>query len=319
MSSGPAIRVAGLSKFYRGHWSLRSIPGLVDLTFEVEPGEVVGMLGPNGAGKTTTLKLLTGLLKPSRGSGWLFGEPITSPSSRRRLGFLPEQPYFYDSLNGIEYLELAGRLSGLSVPMASARAREWLDRVGLGDRPRLVLRKYSKGMLQRIGLAGALVHDPELLILDEPMSGLDPFGRRDVRELIRDQRSRGTTILFSSHILPDVEMLCDRVLVLREGRLAMSASIHDVMDHWAHAIEVRCVGSPLLEFPSIWHERIRRTEHPDGTSLFLEDVRLLDELLPWLVARGVRVRAVTPQRASLEDLLVAHQDSPAEQGQRVGA
>jgi ABC-2 type transport system ATP-binding protein len=318
VSSGPAIRVAGLSKFYRGHWSLRSIPGLVDLSFEVQPGEVVGMLGSNGAGKTTTLKLLTGLLKPTRGSGWLFEHPITDPASRRRLGFLPEQPYFYDYLNGIEYLELAGRLSGLSGMDASIRAKEWIARVGLADRPRLILRKYSKGMLQRIGLAGALVHAPDLLILDEPMSGLDPFGRRDVRELIREQRTRGTTILFSSHILPDVEMLCDRVLVLREGRLAMSASIHDIMDHWAHALEVRCVGSPLLEFPPAWQQHIRRIEHPDGSSLILDDLHLLDELLPWLVARGVRVRAITPQRASLEDLLVGPNDQSDEQ-QGVGA
>jgi ABC-2 type transport system ATP-binding protein len=314
-STGAAVLARGLSKFYRGHWSLRSVPGLVDLNLEIQAGEVVGLLGSNGAGKTTTLKLLTGLLKPTRGEAWLFGRPIAFADSRRQLGFLPEQPYFYDYLNGVEYLELAGRLSGLSANEAKGRAREWMGRVGLGDRPRLVLRKYSKGMLQRLGLAAALVHGPRLLILDEPMSGLDPFGRRDIRELILEQRSCGVTILFSSHILPDVEMLCDRVVVLRHGRLALTTTIHEVMEHAAHGMEVRCIGSPLLEFPPAWRGRVRRTEHPDGTALLLDDTRLLDELLPWLIARGVRVRAVTPQRASLEDLLLDGSESKAPQRQ----
>ncbi|MEK7823744.1 MAG: ABC transporter ATP-binding protein, partial [Candidatus Eisenbacteria bacterium] len=177
------MRTVGLGKSYRHPWTRRVVPGVEDLNLEVERGEVMGCLGPNGAGKTTTLKLLTGLLKPTRGNAWLLGEPITRVESRRRLGFLPEQPYFYEYLNGIEYLEFVGRLSGLQAHDAHERARRWLGRVGLGARPQLVLRKYSKGMLQRLGLGAALMHDPELLILDEPMSGLDPFGRRDVRDL----------------------------------------------------------------------------------------------------------------------------------------
>src|SRR5262245_8598551 len=179
----PAVRARGLGKFYRHPWTGRLVSGVEDLNLEVVRGEVMGCLGPNGAGKTTTLKLLTGLLKPTTGNAWIFGVPITAAESRRRLGFLPEQPYFYEYLTGVEYLEFAGRLSGLHAHHAHARARHWIGRVGLGGREHLVLRKYSKGMLQRIGLAAALIHDPELLILDEPMSGLDPFGRRDVRDL----------------------------------------------------------------------------------------------------------------------------------------
>ncbi len=318
-SSGAVITATDLTKTYTFHQQraglLSALKSVVRRTTEtrlavdaidltIRSGEMVGLLGPNGAGKTTTLKLVTGLLKPTAGAGWIFGEPITRPESRRRLGFLPEQPYFYDYLNGVEYLELAGRLSGLSGRDASSRAREWLGRVGLGEKPRLLLRKYSKGMLQRLGLAASLVHEPELLILDEPMSGLDPFGRRDVRELILEQRAHGTTILFSSHILPDVEMLCDRVAIVLRGRLARTATLHDLMEDRAHGVEIRCIGSPLLELPPAWREQVRRAELPDGTALKLSDAGMLDEVLAWLVARGIRVRAITPQRASLEDLLL---------------
>jgi ABC-2 type transport system ATP-binding protein len=219
-----AVCARGLTKHYRHPWTLKTTHALDGVDLDIRRGEVFGYLGPNGSGKTTTVKLLTGLLKPSRGRAWLLGQPIESHACRRRLGYLPEQPYFYDSLNGLEYLELVGRLSGLLAHEADERGRAWLGRVGLADRPRLRLRKYSKGMLQRLGLAAALVHDPELLILDEPMSGLDPFGRREVRELILEQRRRGVTVMFSSHILPDVEMLCDRVAIVIGGPAIASRS-----------------------------------------------------------------------------------------------
>jgi ABC-2 type transport system ATP-binding protein len=241
----------------------------------------------------------------------MFDQPITSVACRRSLGFLPEQPYFYDYLNGLEYLELAARLSGLDARAARRSSTEWLARVGLGDRPRLVLRKYSKGMLQRLGLAAALVHGPELLILDEPMSGLDPFGRRDVRELILEQRERGTTILFSSHILPDVEMLCDRVFIILGGRLVRSATLSDLMAHGAHAVEIRCVGSPVVEIPPVWRATLVRHEHADGTAFLLSDPAALDDVVQWLMRHGIGLRAVTPQRASLEELFMAAASEPA--------
>jgi ABC-2 type transport system ATP-binding protein len=266
---------------------------------------VLGYLGPNGAGKTTTLKLLTGLLKPTRGHAWLLGESIDQPSSRRRVGFLPEQPYFYDSLNGIEYLEFAGRLSGLHAVEARRRAQQWLGRVGLGDRSRLKLRKYSKGMLQRLGLAAALVHDPELLILDEPMSGLDPFGRRDVRELILEQRRRGVTVMFSSHILPDVEMLCDRVGIVIGGRLTRTATVSELVQPGNTRVEIRCVGAPLLEIPPQWRDLLSRSEHAEGTVFLLDDDSRVNEVVQWLLRNGTVLRAVTPQRASLEELFLA--------------
>jgi ABC-2 type transport system ATP-binding protein len=300
-----AVRVRGLAKHYVHPWTLRVTRGLDALDLDVRRGEVMGLLGPNGAGKTTTLKLLTGLLKPTRGSAWLMGRPVESTDSRRSLGFLPEQPYFYDYLNGVEYLELAGRLSGLPAATARERARHWLGRVGLGERPRLGLRKYSKGMLQRLGLAAALVHEPELLILDEPMSGLDPFGRRDVRDLITEQRERGVTVLFSSHILPDVEMLCDRVAILIGGRLTRVATVGELVDDGAQAVEIRCAPGALLEVPPGWAGLVSRTQRADESVFRLEDEARLGDVLGWLLRAGVQVRAVTPQRPTLETLFMA--------------
>jgi ABC-2 type transport system ATP-binding protein len=302
--SALAVQTVGLTKSYRHPWTGRMIPGVQDLNLEVARGEVMGCLGPNGAGKTTTLKLLTGLLKPTRGSAWLLGEPITKVESRRRLGFLPEQPYFFEYLSGIEYLEFAGRLSGLQAQNARERAGHWLGRVGLGDRPRLVLRKYSKGMLQRLGLAAALMHDPELLILDEPMSGLDPFGRRDVRDLILEQRERGTTVLFSSHILPDVETLCDRVAIIMAGRLTRVATVGEIVGGSRQRVEIRCAGTPLLEIAPEFRDILERLDQSHETLFLLEDDARLNEVIDWMLRNGARIRAVTPQRTSLEDLFL---------------
>jgi ABC-2 type transport system ATP-binding protein len=301
----PAIRTVGLAKAYRHPWTGKAVHGLHALDLEVRRGEVMGYLGPNGAGKTTTLKLLTGLLKPTRGEAWLLGESIDSKVSRRRMGFLPEQPYFYEYLNGIEYLELAGALSGLGAHDARERARRWLGRVGLGERPRLALRKYSKGMLQRLGLAAALLHDPELLILDEPMSGLDPFGRRDVRDLILEQRERGTTVLFSSHILPDVEMLCDRVAILLQGRLTRLATVGELVGGSRQQVEIRCTGVGTLEVPSELRGVLERRDRPYETAFLLGDDARLNRVLDWLLRHGAEIRAVTPQRATLEELFLA--------------
>ena len=307
----PAVLARGLSKLYRHPWTLRITRGLEGLDLEIPRGQVFGYLGPNGAGKTTTLKLLTGLLRPTGGEAWLLGVPISRPESRRRLGFLPEQPYFYDYLNGVEYLELAARLSGLAARPAHAAAREWLGRVGLGDRERLVLRKYSKGMLQRLGLAAALVHAPEVVILDEPMSGLDPFGRRDVRDLILEQRDRGATVMFSSHILPDVEALCDRVGIVLNGRLTRVATVGELVDAGRATVEIRCAGAPVIELPPALAADLVRTARADETVFTLRRPERTQELLATLVARRVEVRAVVPQRGTLEDLFMAAAESSA--------
>jgi ABC-2 type transport system ATP-binding protein len=316
-AANAAIFTRGLTKRYQHNWTLKLSRGIEDLNLEVRRGEVMGFLGPNGAGKTTTLKLLVGLHKPTSGQAWVLGQPIDRPESRRRLGFLPEQPYFYDYLSGIEYLEFAGQLSGLSAADASTRARHWIGRVGLGERPTLRLRKYSKGMLQRLGLAAALIHDPELLILDEPMSGLDPFGRRDVRDLILEQRERGTTVLFSSHILPDVEILCDRVAIVMRGELQRIATVGELVKNGEQKVEIRCTGRPELEVPPAFADCLERGIRPHETVFHLTSEARLPEVLGWLIEHGVDVRAVTPQRASLEELFMATaggaQGEPAEE------
>jgi ABC-2 type transport system ATP-binding protein len=311
------VSIRGLTKHYRHPWTGKISRGLEPLDLEVQRGEVFGYLGPNGAGKTTTLKILTGLLKPTAGTATILGEPIEKVASRKRIGFLPEQPYFYDSLTGVEYLEFVARLSGVGARDAARASRAWIAKVGLGDRQTQQLRKYSKGMLQRLGLAAAMVHEPELLILDEPMSGLDPFGRRDVRDLILEQRARGTTVLFSSHILPDVEALCDRVAILLEGRLERVATVGDLIDGSAPVVEVRIEGGRVFEIPPNLAPVVERSDTGGSTGLRLRDPERLQELLAWLLAGNIPVHGVTPVRPSLEQLFMAAAEKSAFHAQGV--
>ncbi len=306
-----ALDVRGLTKVYRHNWTMKLTPGLSDVTFSVRRGEILGYLGPNGAGKTTTIKILTGLLKPTAGEAWLLGKSFHDVESRRKLGFLPEQPYFYDYLNGLEYLELAARLSGLSSRDAAKASRHWLGRVGLGERARMALRKYSKGMLQRLGLAAAMVHEPELLILDEPMSGLDPFGRRDVRDLVLEQRARGATVMLSSHILPDVEALCDRVAIVLGGKLERVASVGELVQGGTPRVEIRVAGSPLLEQPSALAGLLERRTSAGDTVFTLHDVARQQDVIAWLVQHSAAIHSVTPMRSSLEELFMAAAEGAA--------
>jgi ABC-2 type transport system ATP-binding protein len=215
-----AIETINLEKTYAvGFWRKKPRVALRPLSLTVEDGEVFGFLGPNGAGKTTTLKLLMGLVFPTAGSARIRGMAIDDPRVKAQIGFLPEQPYFYDYLTAKELLEYYAQLSGVPGQDRTRRVEAVLARVGLADAARVQLRKFSKGMLQRVGLAQAIVHDPELVFLDEPMSGLDPMGRREVRELIQQLQSEGKTVFFSTHILADAEALCDRVAVIHQGEL----------------------------------------------------------------------------------------------------
>jgi ABC-2 type transport system ATP-binding protein len=312
-----ALDVRGLTKVYRHPWTMKITPGLSDVSFSVRRGEIFGYLGPNGAGKTTTIKILTGLLKPTAGEAWLLGKSFHDVESRRKLGFLPEQPYFYDYLNGVEYLELAARLSGLSARDAAKAARHWLGRVGLGERARMALRKYSKGMLQRLGLAAAMVHEPELLILDEPMSGLDPFGRRDVRDLVLEQRARGATVVLSSHILPDVEALCDRVGIVLRGKLERLASVGELVQGGTPRVELRVDGEPLLEIPGALRGLLERRTSAGDTVFTLHDASRQQEVIAWLVQQRATIHSVTPVRSSLEDLFMAAAEGSAFQAPAV--
>ncbi len=231
----PAIECTGLTKTYSV--GLKKHVALDHLDFQVQEGEVFGFLGPNGAGKTTTIKLLLGLIQPTSGAATIFGHPSHTATARARVGFLPESPYFYDHLTATEFLAFCGRLFGLtSVAIHDATLR-LLKQVGLEEAAHTPLRKFSKGMLQRIGIAQALINDPQLVILDEPMSGLDPIGRKDCRDLILQLKQAGKTICFSSHIIPDVEMICDHIAILVKGKLIRMGRVEEILDAHQETLE----------------------------------------------------------------------------------
>jgi ABC-2 type transport system ATP-binding protein len=234
-----AIEILDLEKSYLvGFWRKRPKLALRPLRLTIEEGEVFGFLGPNGAGKTTTLKLLMGLVFPTAGRARILGMDMDDPQVKSQIGFLPEQPYFYDHLSARELLNYYGQLSGVPAKGRSARVEQMLARVGLSETAGMQLRKFSKGMLQRVGLAQAILHDPKLVFLDEPMSGLDPMGRREVRDLIQQLRHEGKTVFFSTHILSDAEALCDRVGVIHEGELRGVGAIAELTSGTQGKIEI---------------------------------------------------------------------------------
>jgi ABC-2 type transport system ATP-binding protein len=306
----------GLSKSYRvGHIRQSLRPALVDLDLEVRRGEILGYVGPNGSGKTTTLKLLTGLLRPDRGEALVFGLPLESRAWRHRMGYLPEHPYLYDYLTPAEYLDYAGRLFGLPGPTRSERVRGLLALVGLEPSAHIPMRRFSKGMVQRAGLAQALINDPDLLLLDEPMSGLDPLGRRLVRNLILEQRNAGKTVLFSTHILSDAETLCDRVAVLRAGRLVRVGALGEMLRPDVAHMEV-LVEAPEGGLPEVEGET-RREAVGDRTRLEVNDKALARAIVAVDTAGG-RVLSVQPVRQSLEEHFVQEMGGDDEGGSRWG-
>jgi ABC-2 type transport system ATP-binding protein len=304
-----AVRIEGLGKVFRvGFWA-RKVVAVRDLSLEVRRGEIFGLLGPNGAGKTTTIKVLLGFVRPSRGAAWVGGCPVGTIESRRRLGYLPENPALYEFLRGDEYLIYAGRLSGLGGAEARRRCADLLDKVGLSGRADRPIRRFSKGMVQRLALAQALVHDPEIVVLDEPMSGLDPIGRKDVRDLILKLRDEGRSVLFSSHILSDAEALCDRVGILVDGVLTDCGGLADLVEPGARAFELVVDGwgealpGPLAEWVA----------HAPGAKAIRRDRSHVltcaqepesQEALRLALSAGGRLVSFTPHRRSLEELFL---------------
>jgi ABC-2 type transport system ATP-binding protein len=301
-----AIRTRELTKdFPVGFWRPRPYRALDRLSIDVAPGDVFGFLGPNGAGKTTTLKLLMQLVFPTSGDAEILGRPVGDVAVRRRIGYVPENPYFYDHLTAEELLDYYARLFRMPAAERRARVKTVLDRLGIGAERRLQLRKFSKGMLQRVGLAQAMLNDPEVIVLDEPMSGLDPLGRRDVRALILELRDQGRTVFFSSHILSDAEALCSRVAILAKGRLAAAGRLSDLQEFAVHGWELVVSGVPPDVMDRV-RPRVRSVTAITGDR-FAIDVDANgrpEQLLAELTAAGATLVALNPIRETLEDLFV---------------
>lgn len=297
-----AIETVALEKVYQvGFWRKRPRVGLRPLNLVVNEGEVFGYLGPNGAGKTTTLKLLMGLVFPTGGSAKILGMPYDDPRVRVLIGFLPEQPYFYDYLTAGELLQYYAQLSGVPAGERRARAEAVLARVGISDSWRLQLRKFSKGMLQRVGIAQAILHDPKVVFLDEPMSGLDPIGRREVRDLIQSLKEEGKTVFFSTHILSDAEALCDRVAVLHHGELRGVGAVADLTATVGGRVELLWQGLSALGAVTalgcechVAGDVVRAVLPESQMDLALDSLRRL----------RARLISVTPVRPTLEDYFI---------------
>jgi ABC-2 type transport system ATP-binding protein len=303
-----AIRTDALTKHYSvGFWRPRPYVALDSLSLTVGQGEVFGFLGPNGAGKTTTLKLLMQLVFPTSGHAEILGRPVGDVAVRQRIGYLPENPYFYDHLTAEELLQYFAGLFGLAPADGRRKATKLLDEVQIGPERRLQLRKFSKGMLQRVGIAQALINDPEVIFLDEPMSGLDPLGRREIRELILRLRQRGCTVFFSSHVLADAEALCSRVAMLAGGRLVASGALSDLLAFRVLGWELIVSGlqpDALRHAQALGH--VVKTTAIDGDrySLELPPTSDPDRLLADILAHGGKVVSLNPLRDTLEDLFV---------------
>ena len=297
--STPAIKIEGLTKDYAvGFWRKKMRRSLDHLDLEVNEGEAFGFLGPNGAGKTTTLKLLMGLIFPTSGSAQVRGRSIADVRMHREIGYMPEQPYFYDYLTARELLDYFARFFGFSATERQQRIKKFLELVGLAESADVQLRKFSKGMLQRVGIAQAILHDPQVIFLDEPMSGLDPVGRREVRDIILELKKQGRTVFFSTHILSDAEMLCDRVAVLVGGKLLGVGAPKEIVSMEIHGMEILFEARPGSALPDKLTEQATHTgdryriEMPEA-----EVYSTLDELK----RSQARILSVTPLRPSLED------------------
>ena len=295
------IKTENLTKVFKIGFRGRRVTALSNLNLEIKQGEIFGFLGPNGAGKTTTIKMLMGLIYPTSGKAWLFDKELGDVDVKMRIGFLPEQPYFYDYLTSQEFLRFYGQIFGLAGEELDVRIKKLLEMVGLKDAADLQLRKFSKGMLQRIGIAQALINHPDLIVLDEPMSGLDPIGRKEIRDIILRLKDEGKTIFFSTHIIPDVEMICDRVGILMKGELLNVGKLNDIIDARIKYIEIaaRDINPEILKQIKAMGLIIYDTL--DQVSIKVMDENRLDAILEMIRSGKGRIISIMPQRETLEE------------------
>jgi len=305
-----AIDVHDLTKTYRTPFTRKKVEALRGVSFSVERGHIFGFVGPNGAGKTTTIRTLMGLIRPSAGTATLLGHPLGSRAARARIGFLPESPYFYDYLDVGELCDLAGRLFGLAPAARKKRADELIEKVGLGRARNQSLKKFSKGMLQRAGLAQALMNDPELVVLDEPMSGLDPIGRKEVRDLILELRDQGKTVFFSTHILSDVEAITDRVAIVARGQLQAHGTPAELVSRSLQGVDIIVRLAPPADpgaesaDAALALGAIRMRRVGDELSLTLPADADVDAWIARAHAAGAKMMQIAPRHETLEDLFV---------------
>ena len=305
-----AVEIKNLSKDYEtGFLKKKRMRALDNLTLDVKAGQIFGFLGGNGAGKTTTIKTLMRLQFPTEGSAKILGHDIADVQMHARIGYCPENPYFYDYLTARELMDYFGELFGLSATQRKAKCEELLTAVGLEEKDwKRQLRKFSKGMLQRVGLAQSHINDPEIVFLDEPMSGLDPVGRREIRELIAGLRDKGTTVFMSTHILSDIEALCDEVAILRSGKLAASGNLSDLLsssgESRAMEINVEGVAADAIREAVEFIAGSTITAKPNGASIQILDESDIEAVLKITSHHGGRLASVQPVKQSLEELFV---------------
>ncbi len=298
------LELDNLSKDYRSDWTFRATRVLHSLSLEIASGECFGLLGPNGAGKTTTFKLIFGFLRPTEGEIRFEGKAINT-AERAAIGFLPEHPYFYDYLTVSETLKLFADLYGIQRSNRQRSVDEVIEKVGLEHKRRAALRSLSKGTLQRVGIAQAVLNHPRLLVLDEPMSGLDPIGRRQMRELIHDIRSDGTSVIFSSHILTDAEALCDRVAILKAGRLQEVIKIADHSSTDRYEIRISTPTEALRAAIAVLPD-VSIVDHEESATTFLHVKSGVDQVVDQIRAHGVSILGLTPKSTSLEERFLSH-------------
>ncbi len=304
------IEIENLSKDYeKGFWVKKKIRALDSLTLNVEGGQIFGFLGGNGAGKTTTIKILMSLIFPTTGNAKILGEDISNVKMRTRIGYCPENPYFYDYLKASELMNYFGELFGLDAAKRKRKTEELLTKVGLEEKDwNRQLRKFSKGMLQRVGIAQALINEPEIVFLDEPMSGLDPIGRREIRELIAELREKGVTVFMSTHILSDIEALCDNVAILRGGRLAATGKLDDLLndagEQQSFEINVKGVSAESLQADLDKIAGATINSKASGANIHVLEETDIDKVLQMTREKGGKLVSVQPVKQSLEELFV---------------
>ncbi len=304
--SDVALEVSGVSKRFRTDFWKKQFTALDNVSFQVPKSTICGLIGPNGAGKTTAIKVVLGFIKANTGSVKIFGQDASNRKTHENVGYLPEQAYYYDYLKPVEFLDFYAKLFGLSKHVREERIDSLLKLVGLSDKKDIKLRSFSKGMLQRIGIAQALINDPQFVILDEPMSGLDPIGRKEVRDIILKLKENGKTVLFSTHILPDVENLCDHVVMIVKGKLRASGTIDQLIQPDVQSFDVVVDHKDNLNIPSAWSNYVQVRDYKKHIAIRFNKKADIDQLsiLNWIQTNGISMVSFIPHKETLEDILV---------------